>query len=110
MVREKSLIVFGGSVKSLHLIKELKPDVVFWQDEIFSKKICRYLNNIEHSSNDIICVNWPFITPESLLSHGNIYTIHESLLPSFSGCAPVNWSIIEGSLFLELRFFVNQKK
>lgn len=108
---KKSLIVFGGSSKSLSLIKELNPVRVYWQDEISNKK--KYvdaLNSIDHQLNDIICVNWPFITPEADLVNGNIYTIHESLLPGFSGCAPVNWSIIEGSSLFGITLFRQSKE
>jgi methionyl-tRNA formyltransferase len=110
-MRKRSLIVFGGSAKSLNLIRALNPQSVFWHDDISSKqKYIDALNALDHQSNDIVCVNWPFITPESELINGNIYTIHESLLPSFSGCAPVNWSIIEGSSLFGITLFRQSKE
>jgi len=110
-MQKKSLIVFGGSSKSQNLVRELNPERVFWHDEVHSKKIyIDTLKNIDHELNDIICVNWPFITPEAQLINENIYTIHESLLPSFSGCAPVNWSIIEGSSIFGITLFRQSKE
>ncbi|MDB2487728.1 formyltransferase family protein [Alphaproteobacteria bacterium] len=110
-MRKRSLVVFGGSKKSLHFIRALNPQSVFLHDDVPSKKkYIDVLNTLDHQAHDIICVNWPFITPESNLMSGNIYTIHESLLPSFSGCAPVNWSIIEGSPLFGITLFRQTKE
>jgi methionyl-tRNA formyltransferase len=110
-MRKRSLVVFGGSRKSLHFIRALNPQSVFLHDDVPSKqKYIGFLNTLDHQTHDIICVNWPFITPESKLMNGNIYTIHESLLPSFSGCAPVNWSIIEGSPLFGITLFRQTKE
>lgn len=108
---KRNLVVFVGSSKSQTLIDSLVPDQIIWINEIATKdKYIEVLSSIDHQISDVICVNWPYITPESNLTYRNIYTIHESLLPSFSGCAPVNWSIIEGSSLFGLTLFRQSKE
>ena len=107
---KKELIVFGGSAKSIHFINVLKPEKVYMAESISTKSsYIECLSSIDHSLFDIICVNWPFITPDAALQKSNIYTVHESLLPSFSGCAPINWSIIEGTSIFGLTLFRQSK-
>ena len=103
---KKTVFVFGGSWKSKKFIDFLKPDNFFLIDDVKTKsEYIDVLSSINSPDVDVFCVNWPFITPDEHLKFNNIYTIHESLLPSYSGCAPVNWSIIEGSKIFGLTLF-----
>ena len=103
---KRNLVVFGGSPKSQPLIDWLVPNQIYWINDVSTKdKYIEVLSSINHQISDVICVNWPYITPESNLTYRNIYTIHESLLPSFSGCAPVNWAICEGSSLFGITLF-----
>lgn len=52
-----------------------------------------------HPSNLLITVSFDYLVPQSILKHFrplNALNVHPSLLPSYKGAAPIQWSIING--------------
>ena len=88
-------LVFQGSSKSSEFISTLRCyddvelDVVPLSKASKVSIFNSYLDKEAFNYEAIFCTNWPFLTSAEHTKKHNMFTIHESVLPGFRGCAPV---------------------